>query len=124
MRGEAPSYKVYEDDQVFAFLDINPISEGHTLIIPKRHFENIYDIDNESLQRVITVAKRLAVDYKDKLGAKAVNIAHSSGKEAEQSVFHFHIHLIPRYQNGATPIKFVYDKKLKGKLAETLKKLF
>jgi histidine triad (HIT) family protein len=95
-RSEAKAWTVYEDDLLKAFLDINPISEGHTLIIPKEHHENIYDITDSTLQRIVVVAKKLAKKYQQRLGVKAVNILHASGKEAQQSVFHFHLHLVPR----------------------------
>ncbi len=99
INGEISSYKVFEDDLVFAFLDINPLSKGHTLIIPKKHFVDILDIDNKSLERVAVASKNLAIRYSKKLGAEGFNLRQSSGAIAHQDVFHFHMHLVPRYKN-------------------------
>ncbi len=96
---EIPSKKIYEDKKVIAFLDINPISKGHTLIIPKKHSENIFDIGESELKGIISTSKKISILLKNKLNADGVNILHASGKEAQQSVFHFHIHIIPRYKD-------------------------
>lgn len=97
-KGEIPSKKIYEDEEVLAFLDINPISKGHSLIIPKKHFENIFDIDETYLNKIITTSKRISLSLKRGLNATGINLLHASGKDAQQSVFHFHIHLVPRYK--------------------------
>ena len=95
INGEIPAKKIYEDDIVICFLDINPVKTGHTLIIPKKHFENIFDCDDLYLSEVIKAVKLIANHYKS-LGFKAVNILNASGKEAEQSVFHLHFHILPK----------------------------
>jgi histidine triad (HIT) family protein len=97
--GEIPAAKVYEDDSVLAFLDANPDTPGHTLVVPKQHFENVFDIDESALQKVVAVGKRLAVDMKKNLNAVGINLANNNGKHAHQIVFHFHLHVIPRYEN-------------------------
>jgi histidine triad (HIT) family protein len=97
-KGEIPSRKVYENKKIIAILDVNPISKGHVLVIPKKHFENIFDIDELYLKEIILASKKISQLLKDKLNAEGVNILHASGKEAQQSVFHFHIHIIPRYK--------------------------
>jgi len=99
VKGEIPSEKVYENEKVLVFLDINPISKGHLLIIPKKHFENIYEIEDDYLKEITSTAKIIAKSLKKSLDASGVNILHASGKDAQQSVFHFHIHLVPRYKN-------------------------
>lgn len=99
VREEIPAKKIHENKDVLAFLDINPIAKGHILLIPKKHFESIFDIDESYLKEIISVAKEISASLKNKLGADGVNILHASGKEAQQSVFHFHIHLVPRYKN-------------------------
>jgi histidine triad (HIT) family protein len=99
INGEISSYKVFEDDLVFAFLDIKPLTRGHTLIIPKKHFVDILDIDNQSLARIVVVAKELASKFKLKLDAEGFNLRQSNGSIAHQDVFHFHMHLVPRYKN-------------------------
>lgn len=96
---QVPSYKIFENDYIFAFLDISPINKGHTLIVPKKHFENILDIESEYLEQVIATAKNLSIQYKNSLKAVGFNILHASGKQAHQSIFHFHMHLIPRYED-------------------------
>jgi histidine triad (HIT) family protein len=98
IKGEIPAKKVYEDEKVLAFLDVNPVSRGHTLIIPKKHFENIFDIEEESLKEIINASKKISIFLKEKLNADGVNLLHASGKDAQQSVFHFHLHVVPRYK--------------------------
>ena len=98
-KGEIPAMKVYEDEKVLAFLDLHPTSKGHTLIIPKKHFENIFDIEEEYLNAISGASKKVSLLLKKGLDADGINILHASGKDAQQSVFHFHIHLLPRYKN-------------------------
>lgn len=93
------AYKVYEDGNIVCLLDLNPISRGHCLVVPKKHFEDIFDIDMDYLKQVIAVTKKVSKLLKEKLNAGGVNILHASGKSAQQSVFHFHIHVVPRYKN-------------------------
>ncbi|MFA5333950.1 MAG: HIT family protein [Candidatus Nanoarchaeia archaeon] len=95
---EIKSNIVFEDDLVVAFLDSNPVSKNHTLIVPKKHYENLFDIPNKELERIIVVAKELALKYKKKLRVNDVNLLNASGKNAQQSVFHFHLHLVPRFE--------------------------
>lgn len=87
---------VYEDDDILAFLDINPLAKGHTLIIPKKHYVDITDIPPEMLSKISLVSKKLGENLINKLGYDGVNLMHSTGASAGQSVFHFHVHLIPR----------------------------
>jgi len=117
VKGEIPSYKVYEDELVLAFLDITPANDGHTLIIPKLHRENIFDIKKEELERVALVAKRVAEKCKEALGEGECNIIHSTGKSAGQEVMHFHMHVVPRKESdgmniwsGKNPKKPDFDK--------------
>lgn len=97
--GQVPSFKVYEDENVFAFLDIHPFSKGHTLVVPKRHAENIFDIASSDLEKVITVGKEIAERLKTRLGADGVRLSQSNGKVAGQEVMHFHLHVISRYRD-------------------------
>ena len=125
IKGEAKSWKVYEDDLVTAFFDINVASEGHTLIVPKKHYENIYDIPERELCELMKVTKKLAVKYKDKLKINNVQILHSSGKEAQQDVFHFHLHLVPRHKGDDLDLSYKSHSELNknfDKLLEKLKK--
>ncbi len=104
VKDEIPSEKIYENETFLAFLDISPVSKGHLLIIPKKHFENIYDIKDSYLKEIISVAKIIAESLKKSLNTSGVNILHASGIDAQQSVFHFHIHLIPRYKDDKLDI--------------------
>lgn len=99
IKREIPCAKIYEDDQVFAFLDINPINPGHTLVIPKEPYENIFEIPNEVLEKMIVIAKQIAIKQKEVLNADGINIGINNGKDAGQEVFHAHIHVIPRYKD-------------------------
>jgi len=95
--GELPAAVVGSDERVLAFLDINPATRGHTLVIPRAHVENIHEIGSEDLAAAIALAQTIAVRARERLGADGVNLLHSSGSAAWQTVFHFHIHVIPRY---------------------------
>lgn len=97
--GEIPCVKVREDTDLFVFLDIHPLRKWHCLIIPKHHYQDIFDIDDVLLQKIISTAKKIASRMKISLGATWVNLINASGQDAEQSVFHFHLHLVPRYAN-------------------------
>lgn len=94
--GEVPSEKVYEDSQVLAFLDISPITKGHVLIIPKGHYKDLIDVPAEVLCQVMTIAKKLAPQIVQAVGADAFNIGINNGKASGQVVFHVHVHIIPR----------------------------
>jgi len=96
IRGEEKSWKVYENGSVYAFLDIHPVNEYHTLVIPKTHYESIFDIPEHELLEVISVVKKLVTFFNTKLGIHAVQIINSSGVEAQQDVFHIHFHIVPR----------------------------
>lgn len=95
---ELPMHKVYEDKNVLAVLDIAPFTEGHTIIIPKTHRENINDITETEIASVSIAAKKLAAVYKAALKSDGFNLLHATGEVAGQSEFHFHMHLIPRYK--------------------------
>jgi histidine triad (HIT) family protein len=96
IRGEIPCFKVYEDERVLAFLDINPISEGHTLVIPKHHSENLWEIPGEDLEAVHLASKKIIHAMKKVLGPTGVACLQLNGKGANQVVMHYHLHLVPR----------------------------
>lgn len=106
IQGEIKSWKVYEDESVYAFLDVNPVNEYHTLVIPKNHYENLFDIPEDELVKVVLVVQKLALFYKDHLGINNVQIISSSGKEAQQDIFHVHFHIIPREKNDGQNINW------------------
>lgn len=103
---ELPSYKIYEDDYILAFLDLSQETIGHTLIIPKSHYENIFETPEDILAMINIIAKKISIDLKFKLNFSGVNILNSSGKDAQQDVFHLHYHIIPRYKDSDFKIKF------------------
>ncbi len=96
VKGEVPCHRVYEDEQTFAFLDINPIARGHTLVIPKAHRADILDAPADDVAAVAQSAKKVAEALVGGLGAEGVNILHASRQAAQQTVFHLHFHVVPR----------------------------
>ncbi|GGF31627.1 hypothetical histidine triad (HIT) protein [Williamsia phyllosphaerae] len=99
--GDSPSVTVAEDDTTLAFMDINPASDGHLLVIPKRHSTDLLDIPAEDLTAVTLSAQRIAAVAVRELGADGVNLLNCCGADAWQTVFHFHLHVIPRYVDKA-----------------------
>lgn len=102
--GEIPSKTLYEDDMFRVILDINPASKGHALILPKEHFSNVYELDNMTASEVFVLAKRMAAVMTEALGCDGFNIVQNNGEVAGQTVFHFHMHLIPRYADDGLVI--------------------
>lgn len=99
VRGEIHSYKLYEDKDILAFLDIQPLTKGHCLVIPKKHFQDIFNISESDLQRVSVLSKSISEKIKKNLGADGVRISQSNGRVAGQDVMHYHLHVIPRYSD-------------------------
>ena len=97
--GELPALKVHEDEHTLAFMDINPATRGHALVIPRRHARNLLEITPEDLSATVLAAQQLARRVTERLGAEGVNLINSCGSVAWQTVFHFHIHVIPRYSD-------------------------
>jgi len=95
--GEIPCYKLYEDNDVLAFLDISQATKGHTLVISKKHYDNFLTIPQEEMHKVMDVAQRIGQIEIKFLGAKGVNILSNAYEAAGQTVMHFHVHVIPRY---------------------------
>ncbi|MBI4018879.1 MAG: HIT family protein [Candidatus Aenigmarchaeota archaeon] len=104
--GEIPSKKIYEDASSVGFLDINPANPGHTLVVPKRHSENIFDADDESLKGAIVAVKKVTSMIKERTGCQGVNIVQNNGKAAGQIVSHVHFHVIPRNQGDSVVISY------------------
>jgi histidine triad (HIT) family protein len=97
--GEIPSHKIGEDDKTLAFMDINPWTKGHALVIPKEHSRNIYDADPEDLAAAHKSAQRVAQRMRERLNCEGINVLQSSEPVAMQTVFHTHVHVIPRYSD-------------------------
>jgi histidine triad (HIT) family protein len=100
INGEIPSAKVFENEHVLAFLDISQVTKGHTLVIPKVHKENIFKLTPEIARNIFEVVPKIANALKTEFNPIGLNAVNNNGEEAGQSVFHFHLHLIPRYGKG------------------------
>ena len=114
--GEIPSTTIYEDDDFRVILDIEPASKGHALILPKEHFANLYELDDALAAKALVVAKKVITQMTEVLGCDGYNVLQHNGTAAGQTVFHFHMHLIPRYKEDDVKIGW----KL-GKLTEEVK---
>lgn len=90
---------IFEDSETLVFTPLDQISKGHLLIIPKYHFENIFDIEDVTFSHVTTIAKKMAIESLKIHNATGVNILNANGEDAQQSVFHFHMHMVPRYKD-------------------------
>ncbi len=96
--GEIPTSTLYEDEDFRVILDASPASKGHALILPKEHYANLYELDDEIAAKALVLAKKMVTKLTDILGCDGYNIVQNNGETAGQTVFHFHIHLIPRYE--------------------------
>ena len=97
IEGTIPSVKIYEDEHVLAFMDIAPVTKGHALLIPKIHRENIYDLSAEEAAQLFSVAPQIANALKDSFAPAGMNLLQNNGTQAGQTVFHYHLNFIPRY---------------------------
>jgi histidine triad (HIT) family protein len=97
--GELPATVIDQDERTIAFMDINPATRGHALVIPREHARNLLEVDDADLAATFAAARRLASRITDRLGASGVNLLNACGSAAWQTVFHFHVHVIPRYDN-------------------------
>jgi histidine triad (HIT) family protein len=105
--GEVPSTRVDEDERTVAFMDVNPATRGHVLVVPREHVADLLEIGPEDLAACAAMAQRIARAQKDRLGADGVNLLNSCGPAAWQTVFHFHVHVIPRY--GGDPLRLPWQ---------------
>jgi histidine triad (HIT) family protein len=105
--GEIPATVVAEDERTIAFMDINPATRGHLLVIPRAHARDVHEIEPDDLRAVVTSAQQLAARQLERLGADGVNLLNSSGAAAWQTVFHFHLHVIPRYADDPLRLPWV-----------------
>lgn len=102
--GEIPSKTLYEDERFRVILDLGPATKGHALILPKDHFSNLFELPDETAGEVMKLARRMAVQMKEKLHADGFNLVQNNGECAGQTVMHFHLHLIPRYEGDGLHI--------------------
>jgi len=100
---EAPTSIIYEDEKTIAFLDIRPLNEGHTLVIPREHYETVYDIPDYLIAQIHRIVKRTAVAVKNATKADGITIIQQNGHAAGQEVLHLHVHVVPRYEGQKLP---------------------
>jgi histidine triad (HIT) family protein len=105
--GDSPAFKIDEDERTVAFMDIAPAARGHALVIPKRHAADLLEIDPEDLAHTVQAAQRLAARMKERLGCDGVNLLNACGAAAWQTVFHFHVHVIPRDEGDPLRLPWV-----------------
>lgn len=111
IKGDIPSYTIYEDDEFKVILDVGPVSKGHALILPKNHYQDLYELPEDIAADAIKLAKRMMTQMTEKLGCDGFNICQNNKEAADQTVPHFHMHLVPRYNGGQkffsyTPLVF------------------
>ena len=121
--GEIPSKTLYEDDKFRVILDLGPATRGHALILPKDHYKNIYEIPDETIADAMVLAKKMAIRMTQALHADGFNIVQNNNEIAGQTVFHFHIHLIPRYEGDGQNINWVPGEMSQEELEEIKKQI-
>ncbi len=120
---QVPANLVYEDEKALAFLDIRPLNEGHTLVMPKAHYETIFDIPQELITYLHGITKQVAIAVKKATKADGISIIQQNGKAASQEVFHLHIHVIPRYEGQKLPRFSDVKEADREKLSQTAEKI-
>lgn len=111
VKGEIPCTKIYEDEEMISFLDISPCVKGHALVVPKQHYENIYDVSDDVLSKIAVVAKKIALKQKKVLNCNGGNVFFNVNQCGGQLVPHIHMHVVPRYNNDQKIFKFnIHDK--------------
>ena len=122
--GEVPSFKLFEDDATFAFMDINPANEGHALVIPKEHTVDLYSVSDQALARTAVTARKIADAVARTLHPGGLNLVQCNGPAAAQSVMHFHVHVLPRVEDDGLSMNWglkLGDIEAIGKLAERIR---
>jgi histidine triad (HIT) family protein len=120
IRREAPASFVYEDEQVAAFLSNRPVNEGHTLVVPKKHYENIYEVPEEELAYLSKIVKRVAHAVRDAMAAEGIRVVQNNGYAAGQVIFHFHVHVIPMKPHEGFTHGKAYRDQTQGRMPEAL----
>lgn len=121
--GEIPCEKIYEDENVFAFLDINPVNPGHTLVVPKKWSSGFLDADEETICKLFLIIQKVAKAIKAATGAEGINIMQNEGAAAGQKVFHLHFHVIPRFSNDGFEHWYGKGYQSEGQKAEVAEKI-
>jgi len=123
VKKQAPANIIYEDETVMVFLDIRPLNIGHTLVIPKKHYVDIFDIPENQLSQVHKVAKQVSVAVKKATKADGISIIQQNGKAAAQDIFHLHVHVVPRFEGQKLPSFSALREVERGKLEVMAKKI-
>lgn len=121
--GEIPSKTLYEDESFRVILDLGPATKGHALILPKEHAENLYELPEETAADAIRLAKKMALTMREKLKCDGMNLVQNNGETAGQTVMHFHLHLIPRYQGDGQRIGWIPSKPSQEELEAVRKEI-
>ena len=121
--GEIPSKTIYEDEEFRVILDLGPATKGHALILPKDHYKDLFELPEEKAEKVIRLAKKMAATMKEKLHADGFNLIQNNSECAGQTVFHFHMHLIPRYEDDKQRIGWIPGKPSQEELEEIRKEI-
>ncbi len=121
--GEIPSQTLYEDDSFRVILDLGPATKGHALVIPKEHYANLYELPEEQAGEAMKVAKKMAARMTDRLGCEGFNLIQNNGDLAGQTVFHFHMHMIPRYRADGQTIGWKPQEVTQEELEEVKKQI-
>lgn len=121
--GEIPSSTVYEDDNFRVILDLGPAAKGHALILPKEHFKDVCELDEEIAAKILPLGAKIGTAMKKSLGCAGFNLVQNNGEAAGQTVFHFHTHVIPRYENGPKIVTWEPGSEDAEALAETAAKI-
>lgn len=116
--GEIPSATVYEDEDFKVIMDIAPAAKGHLVLLAKRHCADLFELDGLTASKGLIVARKLAIALKEELGCDGINLLQNNGEAAGQSVFHFHMHLIPRYNNDGMNIPWEHLRYIDGEMAD------
>lgn len=118
VKGEIPSCTIYEDDEFKSFLDVSPANRGHALIIPKNHYDNIFEIEKETAGKLFALATDIARAIKEETGCEGLNVVQNNGEVAGQTVNHFHLHLIPRFKGDSVSVKWAQQEPDMNDLAQ------
>jgi len=115
--GEIPSATIYEDEDFKVIMDISPAAKGHAILLPKYHSANLYELDEVTASKALSVAKKVAIAIKEEFHCDGLNLLQNNGEAAGQTVFHFHIHLIPRYRKDEVKTTWAQGKYAEGEAA-------
>jgi len=124
IQGEIPSFTIYEDDESLSFMDINPASEGHALVIPKEHAADVHAVSDAAIAATVLTAKKVATAIEKTLGPDGINLVQCNGAAAAQSIFHFHMHVLPRREGDDLKLNWGLkpgDMEAIGALAERIR---